>query len=69
LKEAQDDQAIGTGCERSARWTSNRVPAPGAREGEIEGIIAPPLATGNSANAAVTAAAVVKKVCNLCFFD
>ena len=40
LKETQDDQAIGTGYERSARWTTNRVPAPGARDGKIEGILA-----------------------------
>ena len=65
LKEAQDDQAIGTGYEHSARWTTNtnRVPAPGARDGEIDGALAPALATGNSANAAVTAAAVVKQAC------
>jgi hypothetical protein len=62
LKEAQDDQAIGTGYERSARWTTDRVPAPGARDGEIDGAPAPVLASGNSANAAVTAAAVVKQV-------
>jgi hypothetical protein len=65
LKEAQDDQAIGTGYERSARWTTNRVPAPGARDGEIGGSLAPAPTTGNSANAAVTAAAVVKQVCSL----
>jgi len=67
LKEAQDDQAIGTGYERSARWTTNRVPAPGAHDGKIEGALAPALATGNSANAAVTAAAVVKQVRCLSF--
>ena len=67
LKEAQDDQAIGTGYERSARWTANRVPAPGARDGKIEGRLAPPPATGNSANAAVTAAAVVKQARHLRF--
>lgn len=44
LKEAQDDQAIGTSYERSARRTTNCVPAPGARDGEIEGFLAPPLA-------------------------
>jgi hypothetical protein len=37
LKESQDDQAIGTGYERSARWTSNRVLAPVARDGVIGG--------------------------------
>ena len=67
LKETQDDQAIGTGYERSARWTTNRVPAPGARDGKIEGILAPPLVTGNSTNAAVTAAAVVKQARHLNF--
>lgn len=65
LKEAQDDQAIGTGYERSARWTTNRLPAPGARDGEIDGSLAPVPTTGNSANAAVTAAAVVKRVRSL----
>ena len=65
LKEAQDDQAIGTGYERSARWTTNRVPAPGARDGVIEGSLAPTPTAGNSANATVTAAAVVKRVCSI----
>lgn len=50
------------GYERSARWTTGRVPALGARDGEINGALAPVLASGNSANAAVTAAAVVKRV-------
>jgi hypothetical protein len=62
LKESQDDQAIGTGYERSARWTSNRVPAPGARDGVIGGSTPVPT-TGNTADAAVTAAAAVKQVC------
>jgi hypothetical protein len=64
LKEAQDDQAIGTGYERSARWITNRVPAPGAPDGKIKGSLAPAPTAGNSANAAVTAAAVVKQVCS-----
>jgi hypothetical protein len=64
LKEAQDNLAIGTGYERSARWTNNRVPAPGAPDGKIKGSHVP-VKTGNSANAAVTAAAVVKQVNSL----
>jgi hypothetical protein len=38
LKEAQDDQAIGTGYECSAQWmtNANHVPAPGEHDGEID---------------------------------
>ncbi|KAF8161506.1 hypothetical protein B0H34DRAFT_767051 [Crassisporium funariophilum] len=61
LKEAQDDVAIGTGANRRDRWTDNRVPAPGGREGVIDGATAPDALAGNSANAALTAAAVAKK--------
>jgi hypothetical protein len=61
LKESQDDQAVGTGYERSARWTMGRVPARGARDGQFDGASAPALASGNAANAAVTAAAIVKQ--------
>ena len=62
LKEAQDDVAIGTGANRRDRWTDNRVPAPGGREGIINGATAPDVQAGNAANAALTAAAVAKKV-------
>jgi hypothetical protein len=64
LKE-QQDHAIGTGCERAARW---RAPAPGGREGQIDGLSAPALPSGNSANAAVAASAIAKKVCRGCLF-
>ena len=64
LKETQDDQAIWMGYECSAWWATNRVPAPGAHDGKI---LAPPLVTGNSTNAAVTAAAVVKQARHLNF--
>jgi hypothetical protein len=59
LRESQDDKAIGTGYERSARW---RAPARGARNGEIEGSIVDPLPSGNAANAAVAALSLVKQV-------
>jgi len=62
LKEAQDDVAIGTGADRSRRWTDNRAPAPGGREGIIDGVAAPEILAGNVANAALAAAAVAKRV-------
>jgi hypothetical protein len=61
LKEAQDDVAIGTGAYRSWRWTDNRVPAQGGREGVIRGVVAPEMAAGNATNAALAAAEVAKK--------
>lgn len=53
------DRGIGTGLERSVRW---RNPAPGGRNGQIEGEPTPVLAAGNSMNAVVTADAIAKKV-------
>lgn len=60
LRESQDEQAVGTGKERSARWQANH--APGGRDGKIDGTAAPELVSGNSANAALAASAVAKKV-------
>ncbi|KAF9481696.1 hypothetical protein BDN70DRAFT_991713 [Pholiota conissans] len=57
LKEAQDEAAMGTGLERQQRW---RAPAPGGRGGLVEGVAAPDLAAGTSANAAVSADAIAK---------
>jgi hypothetical protein len=56
LKEEQESQATGTGLERSARW---RAPAPGGRD-VVSGSALP--GSGNSANAALAATAVAKKV-------
>lgn len=53
------DKGVGTGLERSARW---RNPAPGGRGGQVNGVVASAPAAGNSANAAVAADAVAKKV-------
>jgi hypothetical protein len=61
LKEAQDERGAGTGVERVARW-HEREPAPGGRDGIIDGASAPSLPTGNRANAAVVAASVAKQV-------
>jgi hypothetical protein len=61
VKEAQDDVAIGTGADRGRRWTDNRVPALGGREGVIKGVAAPEISAGNSTNAALAAAAAAKK--------
>lgn len=58
LKEEQD-QAVGTGVERKTRW---RAPAPGGRDGLVEGADQVDLANGNSSNAAATATALAKKV-------
>ncbi|KAJ7034214.1 hypothetical protein C8F04DRAFT_1350091 [Mycena alexandri] len=55
LKESEQDQATGTGLERSVRW---HAPAPGGRGGPGS---QPSLPSGNSANAAATATAVAKK--------
>lgn len=66
--KTQEDKAVGTGCERSARWTNNqRIPAPGGRDGLIAGAPVPALAGGNSANAAITASALAKQVNTSCF--
>lgn len=59
LKEEQD-HAPCTGSDRKIHW---RAPAPGARDGQVDGETAPALANGNSANAALSAQAVAKKVC------
>ncbi|KAG6819326.1 hypothetical protein H0H93_012927 [Arthromyces matolae] len=55
IKES-GEKGVGTGVERLLRWTS-RQPAPGGRDGEIDGAVAPRLATGNAENAAVNAQA------------
>jgi hypothetical protein len=55
----QEDRAVGTGIERSARW---RAPAHGGRDGIIDGSSAPSLANGNAANAVATASAITKRV-------
>ena len=67
LKEAQDERGAGTGLERVARW-HEREPAPGGRNGVINGTSVPDLPAGNEANAAVVAANVAKTVCVLPFF-
>lgn len=59
LKEAQDEAAVGSGVERNVRW---RAPAPGGREGVIDGVRAPELAAGSSANAALSASVVARQV-------
>ncbi len=55
----RDDTAVGTGLERGARW---HAPAAGGRNGLVNGVRAPELTAGNSANAAVTATAAAKQV-------
>lgn len=57
LKEAQDNQAAGTGKERSARWQESY--APGGRKNESG---TEELTAGNSANAALAAENVAKQV-------
>jgi hypothetical protein len=39
------------------------APAPGGREGEVDGANAPALSNGNSVNAVVSASTVAKRVC------
>ncbi|GLB42721.1 hypothetical protein LshimejAT787_1201700 [Lyophyllum shimeji] len=60
LKE-REEKGITAGVDRLVRWTW-REPAPGGREGRIDGTSAPALASGNSANAAVNATANAKKI-------
>ncbi|KAK6975028.1 hypothetical protein R3P38DRAFT_2583003, partial [Favolaschia claudopus] len=46
--KSQEDRGVGTGLERDHRW---RKAAPGAREGVIDGKLAPAPTAGSSANA------------------
>jgi hypothetical protein len=62
LREAQDDVVIGTGADRGQRWTDNHTPAPGGRNGVINGFVVPEAVVGNAANAALAAVAVANKV-------
>ncbi|KAF4618011.1 hypothetical protein D9613_012841 [Agrocybe pediades] len=53
LREAQDDQALGTGKLRNERW---RTAAPGGKGGVVDGTVAPEnVAGGDSANASTVA--------------
>jgi hypothetical protein len=52
----QQDIGAGTGVERAVRWTG-RNPAPGGRDGNVDGEAAAIPAAGNSANAAAAAKA------------
>lgn len=58
LKESQE-QGESTGVNRNNRW---RAPAPGGRGGKINGVEAPTLENGNSANAAVAAGVATSAV-------
>jgi len=60
LKTAQDETPIRTGLEREARW---RAPTAGGRGGIIDSAKTPELASGNSNNTALIAAAITKQVC------
>ena len=57
----QGEKGAGTGADRLRRWTE-RNPAPGGRISQIDGIDAPELASGNSANAVAAADATAKQV-------
>jgi hypothetical protein len=59
----QGEKGVGTGLARNARWTAWN-PAPGGRDGIIEGETAQPI-SGNAANAAAVADATAKQVCLL----
>ncbi|KAK6974182.1 hypothetical protein R3P38DRAFT_2584549 [Favolaschia claudopus] len=50
--KSQEDRGVGTGLERDHRW---RKAAPGAREGVIDGKLAPAPTAGSSANASKVA--------------
>lgn len=57
----QGERGGSTGADRLRRWTE-RNPAPGGRTSEIDGVVVPELAAGNSASAAAVADANAKKV-------
>jgi len=59
IKE-QQERGISTGSERDLRWT--RDPAPGGRDGIIDGVIPLQPAAGNAANAKEVASNQAKKV-------
>ena len=62
----QGDKGIGTGLARNARWMAPRNPAPGGREGIVNGAGADTI-SGNSANAAAVASTAAKRVRELGF--
>lgn len=57
----QGEKGVGTGADRLRRWTG-RNPAPGGRISHIDGVEAPELVAGNSANAVAVANATAKRV-------
>lgn len=57
----QGEKGAGTGANRLRRWTE-RNPAPGGRISGIDGVEAPEIVSGNSANAAAVADATAKRV-------
>ncbi|KII84575.1 hypothetical protein PLICRDRAFT_167537 [Plicaturopsis crispa FD-325 SS-3] len=54
----QQNVAVGTGVEREARW---RAPAPGGRDGTVNGQSSASAASGNAANAAAAASKAAKE--------
>lgn len=58
LKQEQD-HGLCTGSNRDIHW---HAPAPGGRDGQVDGVAAPALDNGNSANAASAAASATSKV-------
>ena len=58
IKQEQDRGAC-TGSNRDIHW---RAPAPGGRDGELDGLAAPVLDNGNSSNAAGAATSAASKV-------
>ena len=58
IKQEQDRGAC-TGSNRDIHW---QAPAPGGRDGELDGLAAPVLDNRNSSNAAGTAASAASKV-------
>ena len=55
----REEIGVGTGVGRMARW---RNPAPGGRDGKVDGEVSSPAMAGNSANAAAAATSAAKKV-------
>ncbi|RXW12721.1 hypothetical protein EST38_g13134 [Candolleomyces aberdarensis] len=58
-QNGQEHKGVASGLDRGVRW---REPAQGGRKGILKGSVAPALASGNTANAALVATSTAKEV-------
>ena len=59
VSKAEQDRALCIGSDWNIHW---HTPAPGVRDGQIDGTTGSALANGNSANAALSACGIANKV-------